>query len=868
MVTGTSDKLSLARSSKPGLVTKRRKSTSSLRSVDESVDEGIPEKEPRFDDEEADAQRALEESLKSVYDAPWGFLPPMVIREPESGKYQPLPEVQEKGKEKVNNEVESDEDVPGIDAGVQDEGQAGPNPGEQDEGQARPNPGDAAASQPQSSHVVHVGPNLEHIDLEAMNVSTQLHPKQMDEGFTATVYLNVQDNLELTIEEHVILEEPASSTGTLSSLQHLAKDLSFGALFFNVKSSEANNEKTTVKTEAKSMLSVTIQQDTSLIPPMTTLIIDLTSRPDSPNVHRPLQATATETTTITTTTTHPPPPQPQQSTTDSMLMKHICKLKQIMGNLIQDNKYLEERLDSHGAHLYTLENLDIPQQVSKEVDEIVTNAVDLAVQAPLHNRFRDLPEADMKEILYQRIWETNTYKAHEDYMMLYEALEKSMNRDHTDELLKDLTKVRKKKKKRHDSPKMPPHQPPPPPPPAGLSGTSRSPRASGSSQVPQPPPPPPSTNKEGQSHGSTAPSSSKTAASAEYKAWTMTDTRIRPSVSSTLEYLHMDDDMSPDAQVHSSDDEDIENAHIPNVNLQQDWWKPLEEDRPATPEPAWSIPSSDLPVQKNNWAYALASTYSCRMDQNTPFWRLKNTKKKTKSDQNRTKREAWRSQEKSEAVTVIVERETEVTKDTVPPTNNGSTEDVQPPVVQIETSIPNSEPIVAPDIEPVVAPLLRTVKLMVALIPSMIVQPPLATPRTNMLREPIKFMKMNTASSLGSGTLPGNTISNPKEELKGITTRSGTAYQGPTIPTTSSSLPPVVERETEATKDTVHPTNNGSTKDVQPSVVQTESLILNSKPVVAPITKPVVALVSAPKPNQRPSIPYPSRLHDQKLRDK
>nr|GEX52316.1 reverse transcriptase domain-containing protein [Tanacetum cinerariifolium] len=65
-----------------------------------------------------------------------------------------------------------------------------------------------------------------------------------------------------------------------------------------------------------------------------------------------------------------------------------------------------------------------------------------------------------------------------------------------------------------------------------------------------------------------------------------------------------------------------------------------------------------------------------------------------------------------------------------------------------------------------------------------------------------QFMKMNTASSLGSRTLPSNNITNPKEELKGITTRSGTAYQGPTIPITSSSLPLVVERETEATKDT------------------------------------------------------------------
>nr|GEW13465.1 reverse transcriptase domain-containing protein [Tanacetum cinerariifolium] len=149
-----------------------------------------------------------------------------------------------------------------------------------------------------------------------------------------------------------------------------------------------------------------------------------------------------------------------------------------------------------------------------------------------------------------------------------------------------------------------------------------------------------------------------------------------------------------------------------------------------------------------------------------------------------------------------------------------------------------------------------------------VLQPPLATLRTYMLREPIKFMKMNTASSSGSGTLPGNTITNPKEDLKGITTRSGTAYQGPTIPNTSSSLPPVVERETETTKDTMHPTNNGRTKDVQPSVVQTESPILNSEPIVSPIIEPVASLVSTPKPNQRPSILYPSRFHDQKLRDK
>nr|GEY75133.1 reverse transcriptase domain-containing protein [Tanacetum cinerariifolium] len=135
-----------------------------------------------------------------------------------------------------------------------------------------------------------------------------------------------------------------------------------------------------------------------------------------------------------------------------------------------------------------------------------------------------------------------------------------------------------------------------------------------------------------------------------------------------------------------------------------------------------------------------------------------------------------------------------------------------------------------------------------------------------------QFMKMNTASSSGSGTLPSNTVTNLKEDLKGITTQSGTAYQGPMIPTTSSFLTQVVEREIEMTKDTVPPTNNGSTKDVQPPVVQIKTPIPNSDPVeapiVAPVIEPVAAPVSAPKPNQKPSIPYPSRLHDQKLRDK
>ncbi|GKE93324.1 hypothetical protein Tco_1574419, partial [Tanacetum coccineum] len=127
----------------------------------------------------------------------------------------------------TDSETESDEEVPGIDAGDQDEGQAGPNPGIQDEGQAGSNPGDAAVSQPQYSHTVHVGPNREHMDFEVTDASIQQNLKQMDEEFTTTAYLNVQENLKLPTEDQVRLEEPASSAETLSSLLNLDKELSF-----------------------------------------------------------------------------------------------------------------------------------------------------------------------------------------------------------------------------------------------------------------------------------------------------------------------------------------------------------------------------------------------------------------------------------------------------------------------------------------------------------------------------------------------------------------------------------------------------------------------------------------------------------------
>nr|GEW24078.1 hypothetical protein [Tanacetum cinerariifolium] len=486
--THISGKPSKATKSKYSFVSKKRTPISTLKSVDESVAEAVPTKESQVD---ADMQRELEESLKIMYDVPRGPLPPVVIREPESGKYQPLLEVPRKGKAKVTEEQvahdllslqkpkkkspanqyifqrrtstptgssghdESSYAELGQSDSEEESKKAGSNLDEQSEGQAGPDPGNAGADeQPMPSLVVHDGSDREHMDLDVADVLPQPSAEQMDEGFTVTTY---------------------------------------------------------------------------------------------PKVHQQLKATATD--PITTTTTLPPPPYQQQSTAEAMMMKRIGELEHIMSNLIQKNKGLEERLDKHGARLYTLEQLDIPHQVSKAVNEVFTDAVDWAMQAPLQNRFRDLPEADMKEILHQRMWETESYKSHEDHMQLYEALEKSMNGDHSKELAQDLAEARKKKKKRP-------------------SRTSRALRASGSSQVPPPPPPPSSTNQESQSKGSAAPSSSKTTASAEYQAWTTTNIRLRPSISLTPVDLQMYEDMAPDEQEQSSNDEDIESAHIPKL------WRP------------------------------------------------------------------------------------------------------------------------------------------------------------------------------------------------------------------------------------------------------------------------------------------------------
>ncbi|GKC03550.1 reverse transcriptase domain-containing protein [Tanacetum coccineum] len=106
----------------------------------------------------------------------------------------------------------------------------------------------------------------------------------------------------------------------------------------------------------------------------------------------------------------------------------------------------------------------------------------------------------------------------------------------------------------------------------------------------------------------------------------------------------------------------------------------------------------------------------------------------------------------------------------------------------------------------------------------------------------------STNQPSSSSSLPSNTIPNPRNEAKAITTRSGVSYDGPPIP------PPVVEKESEVTKDTELP----STEDIQPP-----PFVQEQPKDKEPIEEPSFVANKA-----KPNLPYPSRLNKQKIREK
>ncbi|GJW22108.1 monodehydroascorbate reductase [Tanacetum coccineum] len=336
---------------------------------------------------------------------------------------------------------------------------------------------------------------------------------------------------------------------------------------------EANNEKTTADTEAESMVSVTIQQDTSVIPPMTSSVIGLVPRPDLP-----------------------------------MLLAYYQPHNH---NISNNNKQLFH------YHLTTNKVHQIPSS-SSCMDELKSLSRILVVERA-DCGFIDSQEIDERLKIQLGMWKfCSTHvggdyeRGHAVHRSSYEALQDSsvvMNmrsfrsracsRTHKGKLGTLLSEARYLQRLRLGSP---PYHHSPPPPSQGASGaflaSQPKPRIARARAL-KPPSrthhstalssPHPSPRKEVISQKAPRPPSSlKTLASAEYSLLGQsTDTRLVGDLRLALTML-------PNDLVYG------------NV---QSWWTPLKNDRPASPEPAWTIPSSDLPVPTNNWASALKTTY-------------------------------------------------------------------------------------------------------------------------------------------------------------------------------------------------------------------------------------------------------------------
>ncbi|GJV92409.1 retrovirus-related pol polyprotein from transposon TNT 1-94 [Tanacetum coccineum] len=379
-----------------GKVAKVRNVKSTFQLVDEPNEEPAhfePEPEPEQEDagEEYDMECAIQMSLESFQAQGHAHVEGVAIQEPVAEAIRPLPVVEGKDAEtgagsdktssggdteilQITEELGKDvEKQVDLEEKTDELGQdhAGSDPSEtyksrpppaqvlMDEDQDGPNPG--------ISRVALAGPDPEHTHDEFM---TDLYPK-------------VQESLKFPADEHVLLKDLLSSTETLSSMKHLEDAYAIGDQFINDKSTDDESGKLNVEVEVVSTVTVPIYQASSLVPPLSTPVINLSPPKDASSTTQTPIFTAT---TTTTTTPLPPPPQ-QQSTTESELAERVAALEKKLLNLEQTNKNLDNTTRNHGSRVYTLELRDLPHKINEVVRENVIKVVQIALQAPLQDRF-------------------------------------------------------------------------------------------------------------------------------------------------------------------------------------------------------------------------------------------------------------------------------------------------------------------------------------------------------------------------------------------------------------------------------------------------------------------------------------------------
>ncbi|GKE29942.1 hypothetical protein Tco_1445326, partial [Tanacetum coccineum] len=419
----------------------------------------------------------------------------------------------------------------------------------------------------------------------------------MDEDFYATSYPKVHENLKLKTDEHVILENPESSSATLSSMKNLDETKNFGDQFLNDKPIKDDQEKTNVVTSA---------------PPVTAPVINISSPKPSSQVNAP--PINTKATTIITTL--------PEITPFIVLQLRAAKLEQDMSEV--------KKTDHSAAVLASIQS-QVPTVVEKYVGTKINDALPKALErhtADLVEKYSVLPapesskkqeseknlkeiirikreqggkkpepmytikstdkaaleEFDLKGTLFNIMHKNKSANRNPANYRLYHALIEALIEDENAIDKEVADKDESTKRRRYDS----------------SSSRSAQPPSKDSKQ---------STKNKLDSNASAAQQPITPTSS----AWQITDTRDTPLDPSIQRSDHQSEQSFDDNPItdegHVSDPEDTNNAHIPKVPAAT-WFKPIpKEERPATPKLEWTIHSNDYPEPENNWANVYVTTY-------------------------------------------------------------------------------------------------------------------------------------------------------------------------------------------------------------------------------------------------------------------
>ncbi|GKD84211.1 hypothetical protein Tco_1351050, partial [Tanacetum coccineum] len=477
-------------------------------------------------------------------------------------------------------------------------------------------------SDPEKAHEALAGPDPEPMkEDQTGSDSGKLHvslagpnPEHMDDEFLATAYPKVHENLKLITDERVIDDKPESHSGSMSSMKNLDDTFNFGDQFLHDKPTEDDQEKSKAREESDSNIPDPSHQTVTSTPPVIPPFAEISSSMPSLLITPP--PINTEATTITTSL--------PEITPFIALQLRVAKLEQEMSEvkktdlsadvLASIRSQVPTAVDTYLGSKLDDALLKSPKEIIKAKKEQDEEKQDSTYSIRSNDKV-DLEEFDLKSALFSHMNKKKSANKNTTNYRLYHALMEALIADE-DAMDKEVADQVKDHKRKHDSDDDEDDDDDEGPSAGSNQGRSTKRRRSDSAASGSAQPPPKDDDQSSKKPRESDASASKQHPALSSTGWQSTDTRdagagysMHRSDPESEHSEQSSDDISKQDKGDGSDMEDTDNAHIPKVSTTT-WFKPIpESERPATPEPEWTIPPNDFPEPEHNWANAYASTF-------------------------------------------------------------------------------------------------------------------------------------------------------------------------------------------------------------------------------------------------------------------